>query len=1062
MNDSRFSFCRRCRDVFLLGGARVARPALLVLGLVVAVGLAESEPQQAVLARLQAERAKRFETDVLPLLQNRCVTCHGEKSREGGLRFGGAEDLLHLNDSGVAAVDSAGSAKSELILRVISQDEDLQMPPQGEGPRLTKAEVATLRRWIDEGAVWPEHLTAKTTHWSYVKPVKAALPDVSNLHWVQNPIDRFVLARLDREGMTPSPKTDRARLIRRVYLDLIGIPPSPAEVDAFLADASPLAYEKVVDRLLDSPRFGERWARQWLDLARYADSNGFQADQFRSMWAFRDWVIRALNDDMPFDQFTIEQIAGDLIPNATVDQQVATGFHRCPTCNVEAGVDPEENRVNQVVDRINTTGTVWLGTTLECAQCHNHKYDPFTQQDYYQLFAFFNNTPLEVKLSSGVTYDFFGPTFDLPLDGLRKNRREEVQKKLAVAREQLTQRDGELAKDLAEWVAKLLLSAMTEAQWHPLEIAEFAAAGGATFTKLADKSALVGGANPATDTYTVTVRTDLTGITGFKIEGLLDDSLPGKGPGRQTQDDRANFVLTDLKITACDCEDDSKDTSPLGLHSAKADVEDPGFKAETVLDADPKSGWSIHRWYHEPHHLTVLTSEPTGFAAGTRLVFKLDFQYGLQRSIGRLRLSALTGSPNQQTLPAEILATLKKPENKRSKKEKAALVTFRKSRDGVSVSLTKEVAELDAELKAITPESTLVMIEMEKSRMTNIMRRGEFLNKGAAVEATTPSRLHAMPDDLPRDRLGLAQWLVSPENPLVGRVAVNRWWSEMFGRGIVASLEDFGSQGERPTHPQLLDWLAVEFVESGWSMKHVLRLMATSATYQQSSQVTPEALERDSKNLLLARASRFRLPAETIRDNALTASGLLAEKMAGPPVYPPQPSNIWRHVGRNAPKYVTSQGVDRYRRGIYTVWRRSAPYPSFVTFDAPDRGSCVVDRSRTNTPLQALNLLNDEAYLEMSLALAERVIREVPSNDIAGRVDFAFRACLSRAPTDREQEFLVQVAREEADHFRSNEKQATELTDKWKPAADLDAKELATWFRISEVLLNLDEMITRG
>ena len=1045
--------------------ARLRSSTLLLIPLVLvallAIGFAGT-PQKAGEDRLTEERAQRFEKDVLPLLTNRCVKCHGGKTREGGLRFNGGGDLSHLNDSGLPAVDPGGSAKSELIARVTSQDEDLRMPPKGEGEKLTKAEVAILRRWIDDGAVWPEHLTTKVTHWSYVKPVRPTPPSVSNPGWVQNPIDQFVLARLDKESMKPSSRTGRARLMRRVYLDLIGTPPTPAEVDAFLADDSPLAYEKVVDRLLDSPRFGERWARQWLDLARYADSNGFQADQFRSMWAFRDWVIRALNDDMPFDQFTIEQIAGDLLPQSSPDQKVATGFHRCPTCNVEAGVDPEENRVNQVVDRINTTGTVWLGTTLECAQCHNHKYDPFTQQDYYQLFAFFNNTPLEVKLSSGVTYDFFGPKFDLPLNQRQQLRRDALKLKIEAVRNQLAQRETELAKSQAEWEAKLLASSKSEAKWHTLEIADFESAGGATFTKLADQSVLVGGPNPETDTYTVTVRTELQDITGFKIEGLLDDSLPGKGPGRQTQENRANFVLTDLKITVCDCEDDSKDTSPLGLHTAKGDVEDAGFKAAFVLDADPKSGWSIHKWYHQPHHLTVLTSEPIGFAAGTRLVFKLDFQYGLQRSIGRPRLSALTGNPSQDALPENILATLKKTAKKRTKKEKTALAEFRKSRDGQSQSLNKEAASLEAELKKIAAATTLVMIEMEESRPTNIMRRGEFLNKGAAVEPATPSILHPLLDDVPRNRLGLAQWLVSPDNPLVARVAVNRWWSEMFGRGIVASLEDFGTQGERPTHPQLLDWLAVEFVESGWSMKHVLRLMATSATYQQSSRVTPEALERDSKNLLLARASRFRLPAETIRDNALTASGLLAEKMAGPPVYPPQPSNIWRHVGRNAPKYLTSQGVDRYRRGIYTVWRRSAPYPSFVTFDAPDRGSCVVDRSRTNTPLQALNLLNDEAYLEMSLALAERVLREVPSNDIAARVDFAFRACLSRAPNERERTFLIEVAREEADHFRSNTKQATELTGRWKSAADLDAAELATWFRISEVLLNLDEMITRG
>ena len=1027
------------------------------------LAIAFAEPQQKAVDGTALERqAQQFEKDVLPLLKKRCVKCHSEKDREGGLRFGERQDLLNLNDSGIAAVVPGKSGESELISRVTSEDEDLRMPPASEGKPLTKDEVSVLRQWIDDGAVWPEHLTTRVTHWSYLKPQRPLPPLVSAFGWVQNPIDQFVLARLDKEGMKPSPKTDRARLLRRVSLDLIGIPPTPAEADAFLADDSPLAYERVVDRLLDSPRFGERWARQWLDLARYADSNGFQADQFRSMWAFRDWVIKALNDDMPFDQFTIEQIAGDLLPQASIDQKVATGFHRCPTCNVEAGVDPEENRVNQVVDRINTTGTVWLGTTLECAQCHNHKYDPFTQQDYYQIFAFFNNTPLEVKLTSGVTYDFFGPKFDLPLDQQKQLRRDALKLKIESTRNQIVQREAELIKSQTEWEAKLYATSKSDAKWHTLEIADFKSAGGATVTKLSDQSVLVGGPNPQTDTYTVTVRTELEGITGFRIEGLLDDSLPGKGPGRQTQENRANFVLTDLRITACECEDDSKEAPPLGLHSAKGDVEDPGFKAEKVLDADPKSGWSIHKWYHKPHHLTVLANEPVGFAAGTRLVFRLDFQYGLQRSIGRLRLSALTGNPSQEVLPKNILATLKKPAARRTKKEKTALAEFRKSRDGQLQLLTKEFDSLETQLKRIAPETTLVMVEMGEQRTTNIMRRGEFLDKGPQVEAATPSILHSLPEDLPRNRLGFAQWLVRPENPLVARVTVNRWWAEVFGRGIVASLEDFGTQGDRPTHPQLLDWLAVEFVESGWSMKHMLRLMVTSATYQQSSRIPPEALERDPKNLLLARASRFRLPAETIRDNALTASGLLAGKMDGPPVYPPQPSNIWRHVGRNAPKYLTSQGVDRYRRGVYTVWRRSAPYPSFVTFDAPERGACVVARSRTNTPLQALNLLNDEAWFEMSLALAERTLREVPSNDVAARVRFAFRTCLSREPNERERNFLIEVAREEADHFRANPKKATELTVRWKSAADLDAAELAAWFRVSEVLLNLDEMITRG
>lgn len=1000
-----------------------------------------------------------FKRDILPILESRCLECHNREDREGGLWFAGPKDLVRLNDSGIAAIVPGKSADSELIRRLTSKGDD-RMPPDGDP--LTAMAITKLRNWIDAGAPWPEELITKNTHWAYAPPERTPLPPVTNVDWVKNGIDRYVLERLELAGIKPSPRTDRARLIRRVSLDLIGMPPTPTEVDAFLNDERPGAYERLVDRLLASPAYGEHWARQWLDLARYADSNGFQADQFRSMWAWRDWVIRSINNDMPFDQFSIEQLAGDLLPNATVEQKTATGFQRCTTCNVEAGVDPEENRVNQIVDRVNTTGTVWLGTTLECAQCHNHKYDPFTQQDYYQLFSFFNNTPLEVKLSSGVTFDFFGPKMELPLSADQQQQHTELQLLLTSAEQELAARRTSLKETQNEWEQGLLRRLASKPEWHVLEVAKFEAAGGATHTKLDDQSVLVTGSNPENDTYTVTARTELTGITGFRIEALLDETLPGKGPGRQTMNDRANFVLTEFGVRACPCEDDeSEPGSVVGLHSAKADHEPAKYEARLVHDGNSKTGWSIHTDIHKPHHITLLTSKPVGFASDTRLVFNLEFQLGMQRAMGRFRISALTGDPAEETIPDNVLATLKKSAGKRSKKELQALTKYRDTKDGVLKQTQGRIDGLKKKLAALQPDTTLVMVELEKRRTTHIMKRGEFLNTGAEVHATTPEVLPTLSAGAPKNRLGMAQWLMDPKNPLTARVTVNRWWSEIVGQGIVTSLEDFGSQGEPPTHPGLLDWLALELIDRDWSMKELHRLIVTSATYQQSSRVTAEGMRRDPLNKLLSRAHRFRLPAETIRDNALRASGLIAAKMHGPPVYPPQPPNIWRHVGRNAPKYIDSQGLDRYRRGVYTVWRRSAPYPGFVSFDAPDRGACVVKRSRTNTPLQALNLLNDQAYVEMAFALAERVLREAPQNEAADRIEHAFRLCLSRRPTSEEREVILDVYREEHADLAESPDRVKSLLGNWKVDAALDSAEVATWYRIAEILLNLDEMITR-
>ncbi|MBT4866976.1 MAG: DUF1553 domain-containing protein [Planctomycetaceae bacterium] len=845
-----------------------------------------------------------FARDVAPIFAEHCNDCHGADAQEGRLRLDAKKIVFKGGLSGKTIIPG-DSKKSLLLRRMLDGDEEERMPLDADP--LSDKQIAVIRDWIDQGAVWPDGVGSDVesleTHWAYIKPVKPALPTFqkpgfskkpgfSPANWIRNPIDAFVLSRLKKENISPSAEADKARLLRRVSLDLIGIPPSVEEVDAFLNDDRSDAYQRVVKRLLASPRYGERWARPWLDLARYADSNGFQADQYRDVWPFRDWVIQAMNADMPFDQFTIEQIAGDLLPGATLSQKIATGFHRQPTCNVEAGVDPEQNRVNQVIDRVNTTGTVWLGTSISCGQCHSHKYDPFTQRDYYRLFAYFNNTLIEVKHTSGTTYDFYGPKLSLPLTKEQEQKRAELTAKLAAV-------NAKLKPQLAE-IAKLQ---------------------------------------------------------------------------------------------------------------------------------------------------TVWETEQTA----------------------RIKNKQATGSAEaKETLPPGIVAILKLPAKKRKPKQKLLLHNqFLKSHPEVK-KLSDRAAALQKQLAAVKPNTSLVMVEQEKPRDTHVFKRGNFLKPLAKVEAGTPGSLHAPVNlnkdaaDAPQDRLGLARWLADKENPLVARVTVNRWWAEIFGRGIVRTEEDFGTQGDPPTHPEVLDWLAVEFMENGWSMKHIHELIVNSATYRQSSRVTPKLLERDPENRLLARGARFRLPAEMIRDNALQVSGLLSTKAGGPPVFPPQPPGVWRHVGRNAPKYVAATNEDRFRRGIYTIWRRSAPYASFVNFDAPDRAACVVKRPRTNTPLQSLTLLNDEAYLEMAMALAGQMAANVELTSDRDRVIHGFRRCFARQPTDFEADHLLAVYQRELKRYEEDPKTANKIIGKTKLPKGVSAAQLVAWFHVSHILMNLDEMITKG
>jgi Protein of unknown function (DUF1553)/Protein of unknown function (DUF1549)/Planctomycete cytochrome C len=1010
-----------------------------------------------------------FGRDIQPILAGHCYECHGPEKQKGKLRLDNRSSTLRQGDGAIILPGNA--ARSELYRRVtLPKGHEDVMPNRGEP--LTGPQTDLIRDWINEGAVWPTNVSAPK-HWSYVAPVRTSAPAIKNKNWPKNEIDRFVLARLEKEGLRPSPEAEPGRLLRRVYLDLIGLPPSPDEIARFVADKSPDAYERAVDRLLASPQYGERWARPWLDLARYADSLGFQRDNLWELWPYRDWVINALNKDMPFDQFTIEQLAGDLLPNATLDQKIATGFNRCTPINVEAGSDQEESRVNQVLDRVNTLGTVWLGSTIECCQCHNHKYDPFTQKDYYQLFAFFNNTPKESRYSNPnttIALDFDGPYLKLP-NPEADEQRAAIEKKIHALDAEATVADAKLLSAQADWEKSMGGKLSAIAQTHVLEIAKFESQGGTAHEVLGDKSVILhddeNDAVPERDTYTITVHTTLTGITGFKLETLADPTLHGGGPGRGDAQ-RPNFILSNFKVTTSTPESNKPQT--IEIRKARADFEQKNFPVSKALGGDPKGGWGITPQFARDHWAIFETAAPVGSARGTTLTFTLAQNYGGSRLIGRLRLSAITGDSSSPDIPADIVAILQTPSEKRTDEQKRRVSGFYLSGLPEVKKYKTARARLNGELNKLQVKTTLAMQET-RPRMSAIFLRGNFLDKGAEVQPDVPAVLLPPLSEGPRNRLTLARWLVSTNNPLTARVTVNRWWAEFFGRGLVATPEDFGIKGELPTHPELLDWLACELispqtdVQSGakpWSMKHIHRLIVTSATYRQSSRITPELREKDDQNKFYARGPRFRMDAEMIRDNALAAAGLLSLKMGGPPVHPYQPPGIWENkVGGVPLNYEISEGSDRYRRGIYTVIKRTSPYPTFITFDAPNRTTCVVRRPRSNTPLQALAMLNDPVYVEAAGALAKRVLKEKPSASTEEKIQHAFLLCTGRLPDRSEKEILLHLFQQQLQSGQSTTADAAKLLHDLRPEG-IDAAEFAAWYSVASALLNLDETFSKG
>jgi hypothetical protein len=1091
-------------------------------------------------ARLLAADAPDFTRDVRPILSQHCFKCHGpdDKARKGGLRLDLRESAIKEAKSGGIALVPGKPDQSELLTRIFSADEDELMPPPSAKRALTPEQKETLRRWVAAGAEYQQH-------WAFLKPKQAPMPNVSaqlsvlsaqkggeklsTAHWAlsTNPIDAFVLARLAREKIAPSPEADPATLCRRLYLDLTGLPPTPAEQDAFVQSAtrnpqpsgarqpaedspkgeggslSQSAIESLADKLLASPHYGERWARRWLDLARYADTNGYEKDRPRSIWPYRDWVIKALNGDMPFDQFTIEQIAGDILaeagshettkqpfmaswlPASDLDHRIATGFHRNTMLNEEGGIDPNEFRFHAMTDRVATTGVIWLGLTLGCAQCHTHKFDPITHREYYQLMAFLNNadepdvdipqpgaeeqwkknTALAEKLLAELPEKWAtkpaakpGATPVKKPGGKGGAKRADAVEKVAAsnpvatnaadaAEKSATQTPAAspgstpaqrptLDEKFAEWLAR---ERARTVQWTPLRPAS-AKSNLPLLTVEGDASVFASGDISKADIYELHFRDVPVGVTAVLLEALPDPRLPAHGPGMAFYEGpKGDFFIGEFQLSA--------DGQPVKFTGATESYAKNNFgknpaTAALMLDGDPQTGWSTAGRMGERHTAVFTLPSPAPAAHDWTLKLVMGRHYAC--SIGRFRISVTTDARPAvaRDLPHEADALLLLHDEKLTAAQRTQL------RDEFLMSLPElqdEASRIRSLRKPPQPSITLGFRERppENPRPTFIHNRGEYLQPTDPVTPGVPAFLPPLPATPGHDRLAFARWLVSPENPLTARVTVNRQWAAFFGRGIVKTTEDFGYQGEPPTHPELLDWLAVEFVKQGWSLKKLHRLIVTSATYRQSSHVTPALLAADRDDRLLSRFPRVRLDAEIIRDAALAASGLLTDKIGGPSVYPPQPDGV-TEAAYGGGSWTASTGADRYRRSLYTFSKRTAPFALYNTFDGPTGEACIARRDVSNTPLQALTLLNDIVFNEAAQALGKQLAAQSAGD--GEKLNEAFRRIVCRNPSAEEQPALRRFLETQRERLSGT-----------KPSADA-----AAWTALVRALFSLDEVVTKG
>lgn len=1121
-----------------------------------------------------------YQRDVRPIISAKCYHCHGpdEGTREAKLRLDIREEAVKERKGGTFAIKAGDLKKSELYARIITKDTDDIMPPVKTGHPLTAEEIETLKRWIQQGAVYEDH-------WAFTKPVLPKVPVTSaSKRWAANGVDHFIYERLDEAGLKPSAQADRHTLIRRLSLDLIGLPPTPQEVEAFVNDKSANAYEKVVDRLLASPHYGEKWARMWLDLARYADSAGYGSDPLRmNIWPYRDWVIKAFNRNLPYDQFTIEQLAGDLLPKPTQEQLVATAFHRNTMTNTEGGTDDEEFRVAAIKDRVGTTMQVWMGLTMNCAQCHTHKYDPISQKEYYQFYAFFNQTEDTDKP------DEF-PTMPLPT-AEDAAKTEKIQGMINALEKQFTATSPELLAELVQWEK----AQSAGVKWETLSAVEAKTRSGSALAVQSDQAILATGEAAETDVYTVKWRLNDKGVTTLRLEVLADETLPGQGPGRAS----GNFVLSDVKLTVkaseanaplaryvrielpgkekilslaevqvfsggknvaqgktakqssttfagpaayavdgnTDGKFDLKSTTHSGpeenpwwevdlgevqmvervavwnrtdgnvgnrlagfrvvaldaarkqvwettvaevpktsaelattgertvmLRNASSDYSQNDFEVAKAIDADKKTGWAVGGEVGKAHAAVFELGSALKEGEGAIVTLTMEQNYGSKHLLGKFRLQATTQKAPVRELRKDMLAILEIETGKRSEAQQKALLDYYRPMSSSLAKVNTQLAQKRKELAAIKPLVLPIMKELgaDKKRTTTVFNKGSFLDPGAKVEPEFLAKFTPPSASVPRNRLGVAEWLVSKENPLTARVQVNRVWSQLFGRGLVLTEEDFGTQGSLPTHPELLDWLAVEFMDKGWDMKAFVKTVVMSSTYRQSSVVSEKARAKDPINELLSHYPRRRLDAEGVRDQALALSGLLSGKIGGPSVFPPQPDGLWRAAFNGQRNWTTSTGEDRYRRGMYTFWRRTVPYPSMATFDAPSRENCTMRRLPTNTPLQAFVTMNDPAFVEMSQALGRRVQKE-GGRTVEERVKYALTLCLARPPQADQVRALVQLYQSELEHYRADAEAAKKLVTgaDGKPMAG-DAAEQAAWTVVGNVVLNLDGVLTKG
>ncbi len=997
-----------------------------------------------------APRTVDFNDQVRPILARHCFKCHGpdDKGRKAKLRLDVEEAAKKPASSGEPPIVAGKPDDSELVRRIFSEDAEERMPPRAANSQLSAAERQTLKQWVAEGAKYD-------VHWAFRKPVKPAIPNVREPGQVRNPIDAFILARVEREGLKPSPEADRATLLRRVSLDLIGLPPTPEQLDSFLADQSPDAYERQVDRLLASPHYGERWARRWLDVARYADTNGYEKDRPRSIWPYRDWVIRALNSGMPFDRFTIEQLAGDMLPGEGVSQRVATGFHRNTMLNEEGGIDPLEFRFYAMTDRVATTGTVWLGLTIGCAQCHTHKFDPIPHRDYYQFMALLNNADepkMPVALSRNaerrrsIEARIAAMRVDLPNQFPIDEKGDDKNKPAGGSAVNLAERRAaSLEKHFREW----LRSARADtARWVTLKPKK-ASANVPRLSIEPDGTVFADGDQSKRDVYTVQLGSAPSGITAIRLEALPDDRLPSRGPGRVYYEGPfGDFYLSEIKI--------SVDGRAVPIKDAMASNPKAPKDAAAAFDGDPQTGWSINGGQGRENSAVFRLAAPLERANEITVEMVCERYYAA--GLGKFRFSATT-DPREvkaREIPFELEPILLIEDTERTPQQIDRLRTYFLS---VAPELAKARAAID-KLAGEIPEDPITLVLKERPadnpRPTFLHNRGEFLQPTERVEPAVLSMLPGMAKDLPRNRLGLARWLVSGSNPLTGRVVMNYQWAAFFGRGIVRTVEDFGYQGERPTHPELLDYLAVSLVEGGWSIKAIHRAIVTSATYRQASRVSPEGLAKDPENRLLARGPRVRMEAEMIRDSLLAESGMLCERIGGPSVFPPQPPGVSSEGAYGGLAWNPSPGGDRYRRGLYTFTKRTAPFAMTMTFDGPSGEVCVARREMSNSPLQALTLLNDPVFVEGSQALGA-LLAKTPGG-IDTRVGRLFRLCLSRAPQPDELSMLVHFLQNQRERLERKELDAARIAG----AGTADVIDRAAWTLLARAILNLDEAVTKG